>query len=109
VYYIFGRIGYYLFDIQPIEEAGFDIDDVNAFDDSESHATLTDVMKTFNKLMDMQSKINHGEIKIKDQHEAYERSKVELKRLMEEEERRESFKDYYHQSPALATILTKYA
>jgi len=28
---------------------------------------------------------------------------------MEEEDRRESFKDYYHQSPALATILTKYA
>lgn len=106
MYYIFGRIGYYLFDIQPIEEAGFDIDDVNAFDDS--HATLTDVLKTFNKLMDMQSKINHGDIKIKDQHAAYERSKLEYKELKEEEDRRESFKDYYHQSPALATILYKY-
>lgn len=61
VYYIFGRISYYLFDIQPIEEAGFEFDDVKA-DVGESHASLTDVLRTFNKLMDIQGKIQSGEI-----------------------------------------------
>lgn len=45
MYYLFGRISYYLFDIQPIEDAGFEFDDdVN----TGSHATLTDIFKTFN-------------------------------------------------------------
>lgn len=114
VYYIFGRISYYLFDIQPIEEAAFDIEsygdaDALALDDGTSHASITDVLHTFNKLMEMQGKINSGEIKIKDQHEAYKRSVIEFKELKEEEDRRERLKDYRNQSPALATILYKYA
>ena len=40
---------YYLVDIQPIEEASFEFDDVKG----ESHASLSDVLHTFNKLMDM--------------------------------------------------------
>ena len=72
---------YYLVDIQPIEEAGFEIDDVKG----ESHASLTDILHTFNKLMDMQSKIQHGEIKLKDQHASYEKDKAEFKRLFDEQ------------------------
>lgn len=81
MWYIFGRISYYLLDIQPIEDAAYDIDDVDAF---KKHATLTDVMKTFNKLMELQSKIHHGEIQIKDQHESYKQDKAEFDRLLKE-------------------------
>ena len=56
--------------------------------------------------MDMQAKINSGEIKIADQHAAYERSKLELKQLRDEERHRREWKQ--HQSPAMSLILTKY-
>lgn len=80
VWYIFGRIMYYLFDIQPIEEGSYD--DVNAF--GFKKATITDVLRTFNKLIELQGKINSGEIELEDQHESYARDKEEFDRLLME-------------------------
>ena len=54
VWYIYGRICYYLLDIEPIEDAALgDNDDPYAEPDKPQHATLTDVFRTFNKLMDI--------------------------------------------------------
>lgn len=107
VWYLLGRIGYYLFDIEPIEDAGFEIDDVNEFE-SKQHASLTDVLRTFNKLMDIQSKINEGEIQLEDQHKSYERSKQEFKRLVDEDTARHNLRSGKDQSPSMEHVLKKY-
>jgi len=103
VYYIFGRISYYLFDIQPIEDAGFEFDDdVN----TGSHATLMDVFRTFNKLMDIQGKIQSGEIKLKDQHASYLRDKAEFERLLEDQRREDD--PWKYQTPSFGHLLKTY-
>ena len=47
VWYIFGRICYYLADVKPIEDAALDFDEG-------SRATMADVIVIFNKIMAMQ-------------------------------------------------------
>lgn len=88
LWYIFGRIMYYLMDIKPIMDAAYDIDDVNAF--GEKHATIMDVIRTFGKLMEMQGKIQSGEIQLPDQQESYKRDKEEFERLLHEQRVREA-------------------
>ena len=93
---------FYLVDIQPIEEAFYDFDDVKASE----HASLTDVLHTFNKLMDIQAKIQHGEIQLKDQYESYKKDKAEFKRLMAEQEHQEDPMKY--KTPAFDFMMKKY-
>lgn len=50
VWYIFGRISYYLLDIQPIEEAAYD-DDTE--DMGGKHASLTDIVASLGKLAEI--------------------------------------------------------
>lgn len=50
------------------------------------NASLTDIIRIVNKILDMQSHINNGDIKIADQHEAYKRSVAEYKRLKKQDE-----------------------
>lgn len=57
--------------------------------------------------MNLQSKINSGEIELEDQRESYERSKKEFKQLMSEERARKN--KGKNQSPSPEYLLSKYA
>lgn len=98
---------YYLLDITPIEEAGFEFGEQLA---TAHHATLTDVLHIFNKLMDIQGKIETGEIPLKDQHDSYERDKQEFEHLLDEQRREDAALAHplVQQTPALSYLLKSY-
>ena len=56
--------------------------------------------------MDMQAKIESGEIQLKDQHESYKRDKEEFERLKLEQDRREN--PFKYQTPAFGHLLKTY-
>ena len=51
MWYIFGRISYYLLDIEPIEDAAFDDDETE--DMGGKHASLTDIVASLGKLAEI--------------------------------------------------------
>jgi len=68
VYYIWGRITYYLLDIEPIEEAARELK-------RKQKGSLTEIAALIGKLVEIQTKINSGEIQLPDQTENYWRDK----------------------------------
>ena len=56
--------------------------------------------------MDMQAKIESGEIQLEDQHESYKRDKEEFERLKLEQDRREN--PFKYQTPAFGHLLKTY-
>ena len=72
---------YYLYDVQPIEEAGFEFGN-ELYNNKPKNANMGSIINIISKIANMQQKINDGEIQIADQHEAFKRSKAEYDRLI---------------------------
>ena len=56
--------------------------------------------------MDIQGKIQSGEIKLKDQHASYEKDKAEFERLLEEQRREDD--PWKYQTPSFGHLLKSY-
>ena len=62
VWYIFGRICFYLFDVEPIEDAGYEFGGEN----EHKNANLQDILNLVDKINVIQHKIDSGEFAIAD-------------------------------------------
>lgn len=58
--------------------------------------------------MDIQGKIQSGEIEIKDQHASYKRDKAEFDRLLDEQRREDDRDSMKYQTPAFGYLLKTY-